>query len=341
MNEVVTQEAATFVQAAPKTNDSMLEVQSDVGIAQIKAMVLVAQMNPRDEAKAVDRIINSCTRPSLARVARYTYSRGGTNITGPSIRLIEAVAQQWGHIKWGWKEIERRKDSSVCQAYAWDMQSNAYRDTDFVVPHYRDKRSGRDRLTSDRDIYELCANMAARRMRSCLENGIIPGDVIEIAENQCIATLQEHDPVTKESVKALMDAFEGYGVTRAMLEKRIGRSIEAMTPGQQLSLRYVWSGIKDGMGSVADYFDTNVEKKEEEKPKPKQGVEALKEQLTGGEEAKAPESKPTEQDEPATQPELPAMTEEEMVAHENAEASEAELDGDDIPAFLKTENQGD
>ena len=56
---------------------------------------MIARMNPRDPVKAMDRILNACTRPTLANAATYSYSRGGSDITGPTIRLAEAIAQGW------------------------------------------------------------------------------------------------------------------------------------------------------------------------------------------------------------------------------------------------------
>ena len=42
--------------------------------------------------EAMDKILQACTRPSLAEGALYSYSRGGSEITGPSIRLAEVAA---------------------------------------------------------------------------------------------------------------------------------------------------------------------------------------------------------------------------------------------------------
>lgn len=96
---------------------------------QVQVAMLAAKRFPRDEKAALDRILNSCSRESLAAVSQYQFARGGTDITGPSIRLAEAIAQQWGNLECGWREIDRHKDSdgvgvSVVEAYAWDMESN-------------------------------------------------------------------------------------------------------------------------------------------------------------------------------------------------------------------------
>lgn len=349
MNEVVAQQG--FLQTAAANNLVQSAAESDRAIAEIKAMVAVAQMRPRDEARAVDKILNACTRPALAESARYTYSRGGKEITGPSIRLAEAIAQYWGNITWGWKEVGRGLGSSICRAYAWDIENNVRREADFIVPHYRDTSNGRKALKDDRDIYEMCANMAMRRVRACLLN-IIPADVVEMAEAACDATLASSEPVTDDSKKKLLEAFASYNVTRAMIEKRLGRSLDAMTSGQQVSLRRVFIGLKDGMGVVSDYF--TIEESAKEEKKPTKGAAAVKQML----KPKAVEEQVAEQNQAAaqstlepehlpdphpleSQPTLPPLTAEEMdrLDAEMAAREQAEFDDQQvIPNFIRGES---
>ena len=64
-------------------------------IAEVQAAMVVARMNPRDPIHAMDLILNECTRYSLAENATYFYQRGGTAITGPSIRLPALLNEDW------------------------------------------------------------------------------------------------------------------------------------------------------------------------------------------------------------------------------------------------------
>lgn len=339
--------AVGFLQQTAVAPNTMLGVESDKAVAEVKAMAALAHARPRDEARAVDKVLNACTRPTLAESARYTYTRGGTEITGPTIRLAEAIAQYWGNISWGWKEIERRLDTSVCRAYAWDVENNVRREADFIVPHYRDTKHGRKALKDDRDIYEVCANMAMRRVRACLLN-VIPADVVEMAEKACDATLASGEPVTDESRKRLLEAFAGYGVTRAMIEKRLGRSLDAMTPGQQVSLRRVYAGLKDGMGVVADYFTIEEPVKDEVK-KPSKGIAAVKnaikpkveEQVAAQNQEAAQSVLEPDENLFGTLPELPPLTEEEMARYdaEQEAAERAAIEDEQVaPHFLRGEN---
>ena len=64
--------------------------------------------------------------------------------------------------------MERLDDMSKVRAFAWDKETNVLKTLFFFVPHYRSTKKGRNRITDDRDLYELLANSAARRMRNCV-----------------------------------------------------------------------------------------------------------------------------------------------------------------------------
>ena len=229
-------------------------VDSSRAIAEVQASLVIAKRFPRDENRAIERIKNSCGRTSLANVALYSYARGGTEITGASIRLLEAVKIAWGNIDSGWRELERNEDRAIVQAYAWDKETNVKEERTFEVPLIRYTRKGSYKLSDPRDIYELEANNAARRVRACLQ-AVIPSDVIEEAVNACIATQQANVDMSPETIKALIAAFEKLGVTQSMIEKRLNRKLSAIQAGNVVQLRTVYKSIVDGIGKVSDFFE--------------------------------------------------------------------------------------
>ncbi|HLY57915.1 MAG TPA: hypothetical protein VKS60_20295, partial [Stellaceae bacterium] len=93
---------------APAQREAATEVAVQRELAEVQGAVLMARRFPRNRIQAMDRILQDCTRPSLAENALYTYSRGGTEITGPSIRLAEVLAQNWGNLSFGMREVEQR-----------------------------------------------------------------------------------------------------------------------------------------------------------------------------------------------------------------------------------------
>ena len=245
--------AAAPIAAAPQHASGQALVAREVG--EVQAALVMAKRFPRDERAAVDRILTACGRQKLAESAVYEYARGGQAVTGPSIRLAEVLAVCWGNMLQGVVELSRQNGVSECLAFAWDLETNTRDEKRFQVKHWRDKKNGGGyALTDERDIYELIANMGARRKRACILS-IIPGDVQESALDQCDLTLKAKVDVGPESIKRTLGAFEKYGVTASMIEKRIQRRLDSITPGIMLQLIRIGTSLKDGMSLASEWFE--------------------------------------------------------------------------------------
>ena len=231
-------------------------------IEEVTASMKIAKLFPRDEVRSMDKILMACASPVLAESAIYVYGRGGAEVSGPSIRLAEAIAQNWGNITFGWRELSQRAGASEIECFAWDLETNTRIPRRFVVPHVRySKANGNTLLTDPRDIYEVCANMASRRLRACILS-VIRSDVVEAAVQQCELTLKAKADVSEAGIKKMLAGFERYGVTKAHVEAKIQRRVEAITPAQMVQLIKVFTAIKDGLGSAADYFDLKTDEPE-------------------------------------------------------------------------------
>lgn len=215
--------------------------------------MVIAKKFPRNQMEATDRILNACTRPSLAQGALYSYNRGGSDVTGPSIRLAEAIAQTWGNIQFGIRELEQSNGESTVEAFAWDLESNTRQSKIFQVPHIRYTRRGITRLEDPRDVYEMVANQGARRLRACIL-GVVPGDVIEAAVDQCEQTLKANADTSPESVNKMVEAFRKWGVSKDMIERRIGKRIEAINAAQLVQMKKIYQSLRDGMSDADDWF---------------------------------------------------------------------------------------
>lgn len=238
-------------------------------MSEVQSALVIAKRFPRDTVASMERITNSCQRESLAQVATYQYARGGTNITGPSIRLAECIAQQWGNLQYGIRELEQAGGESIVESFAWDTETNTRASKVFKIPHLRFTKKGVIKLEDSRDIYELVANQGARRLRACLLS-VIPGDVVEDALKQCDATLRAKVKVTPDLIKRMVEEFEGIGVTRSQLEKKIQRRVDAITPAQVVNLSNIRNSIRDGMSKASDWFDAEggeLDQKKNEKGK--------------------------------------------------------------------------
>lgn len=266
---------------------------------EVQAAMIVAKRFPRDEAVANDRILQACTRPSLAESAIYSYSRGGTEVSGPSVRLAEAIAQAWGNIDFGFIELEQNNLESQVMAYAWDLETNTRQSKVFSVRHIRQTKNGAYPLTDPRDIYEMVANQAARRVRSCIL-AIIPGDVVDSAVKQCEMTLKAGNGVPLEArINDMVQKFSEYDVTEKMLAAYVGKNVSAFTEKDVIGMAKVYRALKDGIAGI----DVILEKIKSSAPEDTAKEEPVKE---------APEEKPapkkTKKKAPEPEPEEEALT---------------------------------
>jgi hypothetical protein len=242
------------VVARPVESNVMAGIASAREVAEVQAAMVNARHFPRVEVEVMDRILQACTRPSLAESALYEYARGGTDIRGPSVRLAECLAQYWGHLDFGWRVLEERPGATKVQTFAWDLQTGTRAQVVFDVIHERMARGSRQTLHDPRDIYEHVANAASRRLRACILR-VIPGDVVEAAVKQCELTLVTKVAITPERLKNLVDQFGEFGVTKVAIEKRIQRRIDAITPGIMVQLGKIFTSLRDNMSQPSDWFD--------------------------------------------------------------------------------------
>ena len=232
---------------------------------EVQAAMVIAKRFPRDEYEAMGRIMKACKRKTLAEQASYTYPKGGQIVTGPSIRLAEAIAQGWGNIDYGIIELDQKDGKSEMMAYAWDLETNTRSTKIFTVAHVRDTKKGSKVLTDGRDIYELSANMGARRMRACIL-AVIPGDVVDVAEEECKKTLAgAHKEPLEDRLRSMLQAFdEEFSVDKTMIEKYMGYVITRFSEQDFVKLRGVFKALRDGMAKREDYFEVRTAPVQEE-----------------------------------------------------------------------------
>lgn len=289
MNEMVESPFGRAPAASASVSSSLvLTGEAQRAVAEVQAQMMIARANPRDPVKAMDLILQDCMRPGLAESAVYDYSRGGNAISGASIRLAEAIARRWGNISCGIKEV-RHEGYSECKAEAWDLETGFYDFRTFHVEHVRDTRDGPKRVRDERDIYEIVANMGQRRKRAVLMT-VIPGDVFDSAVKQCETTLKARADISPSGMAKMLEVFAPFGVTREVIEKKIQRRLDAITPMQWVFLQRIYISLRDEMGVPSQWFDMPAPE-----PAVSQGAAAVKDALKAEKkpEATAPKEERT------------------------------------------------
>jgi hypothetical protein len=230
---------------------------------QVEAMVILAKRFPRDVEKSRQDVLRLCHDPDFAEGALYAYPRGGKDVIGPSIRLAEAIAQNWGNMIQGIQEVSRGTGSSEVRAYCWELEKNTWAERVFHVPHVRySNEKGNVALYDPRDIYEIVANQGARRLRAAIL-AQIPVEFTKEFVAACIAVRKAE----KIDFEKVAKAFAGLkpSITREELEKYLGHPLAGMTADERVELLAMHTALKDGFKKKADYFSPKPEGPGEEK----------------------------------------------------------------------------
>ena len=223
-------------------------------IAEVKAQIFLAKQFPRDVQTVVGNIISECRNPHLAENAQYSYVKGkgdkATEIKGPSIRLLEVIARNWGNCDSSLIELERRKGGSTVKVRFWDFETNAQQSKTFDVNFVRNTKNGSYEVTDEREQYEMMANYGARRLRACIQSGI-PSYIIDQALETCEKTMAESikrgKPI-EETRQSMLEYFQQLAdwITPEMLGGVVDKEFDKLTVQDIVKIKNLYNAIKDG-----------------------------------------------------------------------------------------------
>lgn len=239
-------------------NQGTIAIEASRAIAEAQGKHVIAKRFPRDEIAAYNRVAQACQRKGIAEKAFYSYNRGGSVVNGPTIRFAEELARCWGNIDYGIKELSQDNGKSEMQAYAWDLETNAQSVQNFTNPHIREVNGKAKILTSQRDIYEINANMGARRLRSRIL-AILPNDLVDMAIAECRKTLAgNNDEPLIDRVKKMIVAFSKIGVTQEQIEHRLKRKVDTMTADDFVDFTGIYNAIKNKESKISEWFEAET-----------------------------------------------------------------------------------
>lgn len=247
-------EAFEKKEIAPIPVSATVQIEQSRAVQEVQAAYVIAKKFPRDVNAVYSKIIESCKRPMLADQSVYKYPRGGEIVTGPSIRLAEVLAQSYGNLDFGVREIERRNGSSIAESFCLDLETNTRQTKVFEVPHEIYTKKGVRKLSDPRDIYELVANNGARRLRACIL-GIIPGDIVDAAVKECKKTIAKGngEPIG-DRIRKMVLAFKELGVSQEMLEERLNHKMDLTTAEEIADITSIYNSLKDKQAKRGDFF---------------------------------------------------------------------------------------
>ena len=257
---------------------------------EVQAAVILAKRFPRNEDAAYAAIIRSCKRPTFAGDVSYSFPRGGSSVTGPSIYLAREFARVWGNIRHGVDVVADTPGERTIRAWAWDLETNVKVSADATfrkLIQRKDRKTGETKWVEpdERDLRELTNKHAALAKRNCLLE-LLPSDMVEDAQDQAVKTLKNRAAEDPDGLrKILITSFGELNVPIEQIEKYLGHPIAQSSPEELVDLRSIYKSIKDGNSKWTEYLPTNGA--EDLKARTQENAAALKEKMEREAAAKA------------------------------------------------------
>ena len=236
-------------------NQGTVAVEASRAITEAQGKLLLAKQFPRNYISCYTQAIEACRRKQFAEKAFFSYPRGGQTVTGVTIRFAEELARCYSNLDYGIKELSHEEGKSEMQAYCWDLETNTISSQNFTVEHIREANGRSTKLTSQRDIYERTANDGARRLRSRIL-AILPPDLVEDCIAECKKTLAGNNEMSlADRIKYIVTTFGKIGVTKEMIEKRLGHTVESMNYDELTEYIGIFNGLKQKETTISDWFE--------------------------------------------------------------------------------------
>lgn len=220
-------------------------------VAEVQAAVTVAQAMPRDIARAVAEMRDSCGRTAVAARAFYSVPNRGN---GPTVHLARELARIWGNIDYSVRELRRDDEAGVSEvlATAWDQQTNVRSSRSFQAPHAKMARGQRQALVDLDDIYRNNQNVGAKAVRECIMS-VLPRWFTEEAQDACRRTLDQGEGVPlADRIATMVKAYAERGITVPRIEAKTGKRRGQWDAGDVAQLGIDYTSItRDGVDADA------------------------------------------------------------------------------------------
>lgn len=229
---------------------------SAVTSAEIDKQIATAHQYPRNVASCMQNITAlALLDEDIAGSCYYHLERTDKNgekaiIEGPSIRLAEIVAANWGNLRIGTRVVGNDGRMVTVEAVCHDLESN-------VAVSQQQVRSivTRNGKTYSNDMQTLTINAAsAIALRNAI-NKVIPMAITRKVVEQCKSMVRGKAAELPEKRQKLVAAFASIGVSREQLLAKLGiASVDEITADMVVSLRGLYTSLKDGNSTVEEEF---------------------------------------------------------------------------------------
>lgn len=221
--------------------------------AEIDTQVATAHAYPRSVSRVVKNVNSLVTiSEESAQECNYALPRGGKPITGPSVRLAEIVASQWGNCRVGARvvHVDRIEKFVEAEGVFHDLETNTA--TTARVRRRITDKSGR--IYND-DMITVTGNAACSIAKRNAILGGVPKAVWNEAYQTALRTIKGDVKTLPERRDGAFKAFAAFGVTPEQIVAKLELGgVEDITLEHLTTLIAMHRAIKDGEQGVEDFF---------------------------------------------------------------------------------------
>ncbi len=252
--------------------------------AEVDQQITTAHAYPRSVTRAVQNIMSLATiDEDSAEECVYALPRGGKPIKGPSVRLAEIIASQWGNCRVGARvvHVDRIEKYVEAEGVFHDLETNAAT-TARVRRRISDKRGN---LLND-DMIVVTGNAACAIAKRNAILGAVPKAVWRKAYAAVEQVIAGDVKTLAERRDRAMKAFAAFGATPEQVFVALGiGGIDDLTLEHMTTLMGMHSALKSGEATVEEMFQKQPAPGE----KPKNLAEGLDKLANAGKaDAKTP-----------------------------------------------------
>ncbi len=219
------------------------------GEAEIQAAI--AQRFPRNPKESFARALAAATQtPEIAALCFYALPRGGKSIEGPSVRLAEILARDWGNIRAGSRVIEIGEKFVTAQGLAWDLENNY-----MFQSETRRRITDRNGKRYNDDMVGVTANAACAIAYREAVFRVVGKVAVESIWQQCRLVSIGQSRSVKDLWASATAYWQKAGIDEARVLAAIGKTAAGeVTQDDIVTLRGLATAIRDGETTLDQAF---------------------------------------------------------------------------------------
>ena len=250
MNELVT---TTETGLPARYDDGQASLAVSLARAEVDQQIATARALPRSIQRAVSQIMTLATLDEeSAEECVYALPRSGKAIKGPSVRLAEIIASQWGNCRVGARvvHVDRIEKYVEAEGVFHDLETNTA-----TTARVRRRISDRGGKLLNEDMIVVTGNAACSIAKRNAILGAVPKAVWRKAYSAVESVIAGDVKTLGERRDRAMKAFAAFGVKPEQVFEAIEvAGVDDITLDHMTTLLGMHSALKSGESNVEEMF---------------------------------------------------------------------------------------